>query len=242
MTEIIEQPQSQGVTETSATLSMIERVATNDTVPIDRLDKLLDMQERIMDRQARIDFDSAHSRLTAEIPKVPRNGKSHNGSYSTLDDINKYISPILSRHGFSVSFNVTQTDKMVRVTANLKHEGGHSESTSLTLPYDDSGRKSTIHQIGSSVSYGKRYTISALLNISTGDDDDGQAVAEAEAPKVTEAQKELMLNALGNATDEVRDKFMQHYGSVNDVPAHQFMKVLDRIKGNSETGGDDADS
>ena len=50
----------------------------------------------------------------------------------------------------------------------------------MKLPADTSGSKNVVQAIGSSVSYGKRYTMQALLNITSGgEDDDGHSGGEA---------------------------------------------------------------
>jgi hypothetical protein len=43
----------------------------------------------------------------------------------------------------------------------LSHELGHSEETTMTLPLDTSGSKNNVQAVGSSTSYGKRYTATA---------------------------------------------------------------------------------
>ena len=42
----------------------------------------------------------------------------------------------------------------------------------MNFPFDTSGGKNNIQAAGSAISYGKRYTMSALLNITTHDEDD----------------------------------------------------------------------
>jgi hypothetical protein len=77
--------------------------------------------------------------------------------------------------GFSLSFKVRRTDNEIITTGVLAHREGHREETELALPTDTSGSKNAVQAVGSSTSYGKRYTAFALLNItSTGEDDDGQ--------------------------------------------------------------------
>jgi hypothetical protein len=49
----------------------------------------------------------------------------------------------------------------------------------MILPHDSTGSKNAVQAVGSSTSYGKRYTACALLNItSRGEDDDGETAAK----------------------------------------------------------------
>ena len=102
------------------------------------------------------------------------------------EDIHPVLKPILHEHGFSLSFR-TSTKQGVSVEAVLAHSQGHSERTSIDLPSDTSGSKNAVQAVASSVSYGKRYTAGALLNLATGgQDDDGKAAGQK--PRITEQQ------------------------------------------------------
>src|SRR3546814_14616593 len=88
------------------------------------------------------------------------------------DLINAAIKPVLKRHGFALSFRTDFTNG-IRVVGVLTHSGGHKETTDFVLPADGSGNKNAVQAIASSVSYGKRYTAGALLNLTShGEDDD----------------------------------------------------------------------
>jgi len=162
-------------------LSMIERVAMSPDVTMEKLEQLMQMQERIEERNARKAYDSAIADMQAELPRVAENGKSHNNKYALLEDINDAVRPTLQRHGFAIKFDLEQPEGVVIVRATLSHREGHREDACVTLPLDTSGSKSAVQSVGSTISYGKRYTICALLNISTGDDIDGNDNGLAEA-------------------------------------------------------------
>jgi hypothetical protein len=100
-------------------------------------------------------------------------------TYAKWEDINDAIRPVLHEHGFALSFRVKRVENAISVTGILSHEDGHSEETTLELPSDTSGSKNAVQAVGSSLSYGKRYTAMALLNITSrapmDRDDDGLA-------------------------------------------------------------------
>lgn len=170
-------------TESQAVLSMIERVVLNPEADMDKLDKMLDMQERILNRNAKQAFTADLAAMQAELPLVAKRGTGHNNAkFAKLEDINEAIRPTLQKYGFAVTFRVKQNDNRLLVVAILSHREGHSEETELVLPLDTSGNKNGVQAVGSTVSYGKRYALCALLNISTGDDDDG-ASAESISPE-----------------------------------------------------------
>jgi hypothetical protein len=160
--------------DTQAVLSMIERVVLNPEADMEKLEKMLDLQERILNRNAKQAFTADLAAMQAELPLVGKAGEGHNkAKYAKLEDINEAIRPTLQKYGFAVTFRTKQTDKTLTVIAILSHKLGHSEDTDLILPLDTSGSKNAVQAVGSTISYGKRYSLCALLNISTGDDNDG---------------------------------------------------------------------
>lgn len=177
--------------ETTAILSMIERVVLNPEADMDKLDKMLDMQERILNRNAKQAFTADLAAMQAELPLVGKAGEGHNkAKYAKLEDINEAIRPTLQKYGFAVTFRTKQSDKSLTVTAILSHRMGHSEDTDLILPLDTSGSKNAVQAVGSTISYGKRYSLCLLLNISTGDDTDGN-IPQAQQPKAPPQREKL---------------------------------------------------
>jgi hypothetical protein len=169
-------------------LGVIARAARDPAVDIDKMERLLQMQEQVMARQAKGAFAVALAELQPHLPVISERGKILNGkgdvqsTYARWEDINEAIRPLLAEHGFSLNFRTGRADKDVTVTGVLTHREGHSEETTITLPVDSSGSKNAVQAVASSTQYGKRYTASALLNItSRGEDDDGQSATYKDA-------------------------------------------------------------
>lgn len=183
----------QAITESAAVISMIERVALDPNADISKLEHMISLQERILSRNAQQAFSSDIAALQSDLPRVARNGKSHNGKYALLEDINDTVRPALQAHGFGVTFRVSQNGmEWVKITTILQHKQGHSEQTEIVLPLDKSGNKTATQSVGSTISYGKRYGICALLNISTGDDVDGGAQEQAKKPEAKPRERQVM--------------------------------------------------
>src|SRR5690606_24552765 len=131
------------------------------------------MHERMQARQAEQAFNAALSEMQDELPSIGERGNAAGRyTYALWEDINATIKPILKRHGFALTFRTDFSDG-IAVTGVLTHKDGHREETTIKLPADKSGNKNDVQAVASSVSYGKRYTAGALLNlISRGEDDD----------------------------------------------------------------------
>jgi len=160
--------------ETAAIMSVIERVAMSPDADIEKLERMLDMQERVLNRNAKQAFTADLAAMQEDLPRIIEHGVGHNNAkFAKLEDINDVIRPVLHRHGFAVTFRIKNENNLVWVYTVLSHKMGHSEETSIPLALDNSGNKNAVQAVGSSISYGKRYGICAMLNISTGDDVDG---------------------------------------------------------------------
>lgn len=166
--------------DTVGFLQMIERASRDPSVDIDKMERLLQMHERMLNRDAETKFNAALAKMQIELPEIPEKGAIKNKSggvqstYMLWEDLNKIIKPILSRHGFALTFRTGNLEKAIVVTGILSHEAGHSVSSTMHLPIDDSGSKNSVQGLGSSTSYGQRYVARALLNLtSRGEDNDG---------------------------------------------------------------------
>lgn len=239
--------------ESSATaiIQVIERAASNPDVDIDKMERLLQMQERILSRTAEAAYNTALAQMQNELPVIDENGIIRNKSggvqshYAEFEDINEVCKPILQRHGFAISFRTKFKDGEVIVTGVLTHEQGHREESEVNLPADASGNKNNVQGWGSSISYGKRYMMNALLNITTrGKDNDGAGSGtgggsdERRAPQstgggsfATEAQLGLIRKKCEIAGIKP-DEFLKQFAIAElvQLPFDRVNEALDWIK------------
>lgn len=220
-----------------AMIGMIERVIANPALDVAKLEKLLDIQERILDRQQESLFKAAFAAMQPNLPEIPRNGKSHNGDYALYEDALRLALPVFSKYGFSISHDITSGDKVTTITAILSHSAGHDRRVPIVLPHDTSGSKNAVQAPVSSVSYGKRTTLFAVAGLrSRGEDDDGNAAgvpvkeaAEKSGPKITPAQVAMMKSALGPFEDDWL-KANPNVTKLEDMPAPWFTKAHTNAK------------
>lgn len=127
----------------------------------------------------------ALSAFQAEI-KNPANtaiNPHFKSKYAPLSEILNEIRPVLAKHGLSVIQSPGGDGEMVSITTLLMHVSGEwIEADPLILKAD----KPTAQGAGSGITYARRYSLSAVLGISSEDDDDGNAATDKkkqEAPK-----------------------------------------------------------
>lgn len=163
-----------GDSQAQSLIQVIERVAMNPNADIVKLEKLMDLQERIMNREEEKAFYADLAAMQPELPRVIKSKDGYEGKYAPLEDINDAIRPAMEKYGFAVFFDIKEGENCVEITTTLAHRRGHTKSLTIPLALDTSGSKNAVQAVGSTISYGKRYGICAILNISTGDDTDGK--------------------------------------------------------------------
>jgi len=188
----------------SSVLAVISRAATDASVDVDKMERLLAMQERVMAKDAEMAFYSDMAELQNEMPAIRKEGQIKVGQdvrsrYAKFEHILEATQPLLQKYGFSVSFKSNFIDGQLEISGTLSHRAGHHESTTMRLPFDDSGSKNKVQAIGSSVSYGKRYVYCMLLNVNIADQDDDGVSADANNTP------ERMLEYLMRHNDALRD-------------------------------------
>jgi hypothetical protein len=176
--------------DTANLLAVIERMVRDPQVDVVKVEKLFDLQERIIARNAEAAYNEALASMQPELPEVEQRGQNTHTKthYAKWEDIHEAIAPILSKYGFALTFRTAEANSKVTVTAILRHKAGHKDETALSLPTDTGAGRNAVQAVGSSLSYGKRYTACAILNIRTrGEDDDGKAATKRSGTKVAGA-------------------------------------------------------
>jgi hypothetical protein len=235
LTTVEDRPQQVApIREPDQLMGALVQAAMNPDVDPDKMERMLALYERMEARKAQSDFDNALAVMLPKLPEIGKRGEAKNGekklyTFARWEDINRAIKPILAEHGFALTFRTDIHEKGVLVTGILSR-GGHQRETSLLVPFENSGAKNDTQARGSSTSYGKRYTASALLNLVTSDepDNDGGTFQETIGPEqMTE------LDNLLKATKSDRQKFFA-YAKVEgmaDITVKQFpavKKLLER--------------
>ncbi len=158
--------------------------AIDKNLDIEKLEKLMDLQDRWEAKQARKAYYLAMAEFQKEMPPIKKQKQGDRYKYATRGAICKIANPILSKHGLSVHFNTKHMDAEMLILCTVTHLDGHSETTDFAIPIDDGSRTregnkplmNAIQQYGSASEYGRRYAYVSHLNIILlGEDDDGAA-------------------------------------------------------------------
>lgn len=238
-------------TPPAAPRNFLEVVATAVMDPrcdVEKMKALLDMQERIEERDSKKAFTVAFNALQAELPVINRDGKidhSSDGgettrsgkkalktSYATYPALNRVVGPLLKQHGFTFSSAMEpEASGPMVVISTLEHVAGHSRTTHFRITADATGGKNNQQGWGSSQQYGMRYNMIALLNIVTeakqDADNDGFAVDQP----ITEAQLKVLIKLADEAgADKPKFCAVMEVESMAAIPASRFTEAKAQLE------------
>lgn len=236
--------------ESASLISMIASIAADPNLDISRLERLIEMRDKLARQEAQIAFDAAFALMQPELPVIDKKGRIEGQSKKTgenlsqpfgrWEDISPAITPILAKHGFGIRFRQEKVvdpsgTHQTRVTCILSHAMGHREEPYIDLPLDTSGSKNNVQAYGSTISYGKRYSATMALNIVTkGEDDDGRA---AGTDMVTDEQVQE-INLLMTATKANLQGFLAFFkiAALDQLPAKRFDEAIGMLNAKKAKG------
>ena len=216
------------VADTDSFLSFIAEAARDPSVDVSKMERLFEMRERMIDRQAHLQFNAALKAAKAEMPGILRNkyNDQTKSNYANLESVSDAMDPVVTNHGFSMSFCTADSPKVdhYRVTCTLAHEGGHEKEYFADIPVDAAGIKGTAnktltHAFGSTMSYGRRYLKMMIFDVKTTDDDGNAAGSQT----VTDEQIVELQTLIANAgADKPRFLKFLKLERLEDLPAERF--------------------
>ena len=233
--------------EATTMLQVIERAALNPNIDVEKMERLLAMHERIVDkenqaaeralaRKAKQEFDEAMTKAQSELPQIVKDkvNTQTDSRYASLEGVMKAAGPIITKNGFSLSFEPADSPKPDhhRVICTVSHVGGHSQKYTADLPADTKGpqgtaNKTQIHGFGSTMSYGCRYLTRMIFNITVkGEDQDGNQPGDF----ITEEQQAEIVALIEETGADVL-KLCSYFkvGSITEIPAKMFLPVKNRL-------------
>lgn len=223
--------------DASAIIQVIERAAMNPDVDIDKMERLLQMQERVLNRNAEQEFNQAMARAQTDMRPVVRDASNDQtrSRYARLETIDRQVRPVYTSCGFSLSFGTDDCpiEGHIRIICDASHVGGHSKRYKVDMPLDMTGmkgnqNKTATHAHGSTMSYGRRYLTLLIFNIAMAqEDDDGAAAAQHRA--VTPFQAGQIAQMLGQCTETTRGWFSETFGDPVNVPRKSFDKLMAKL-------------
>lgn len=138
------------------------------------------------------------------IPKTDTN-PFFKSKYAGLPQVVAVASPILTKHGLSVSQHIGHDDGGDTLATWLLHKSGQFICDTMRLHSAPAKGLSEVQGQGSATTYSRRYAYMAVLGLVADEDDDAQSVkarapaAAVEKPGLGEADIKIVLEAIRDA-------------------------------------------
>lgn len=115
-------------------------------------------------------------------PTKDRTNPHFRNKYATLDSMQTATRPILAKHGLAIVQLPTVTPSLI---TRLMHSSGQyvESETPITANLKP-------QEYGSALTYMRRYSYAAILNITADEDDDAEGAQSAKAPRAQAAKQE----------------------------------------------------
>jgi hypothetical protein len=221
--------------EVKGTPALLISQAIAKGMDLDKLEKLLVLQERYEANEARKAYHKAMAAFKANLPQIIKDKKVNYAagggqvrySHASLFNVMNNLNPALSKYGLSAAWTHKQTEKELAVTCRITHKLGYSEETTLVGPADNTGSKNAIQAIGSTNSYLERYTVLALLGIATKDQDDDGKAAGSVVEYIDDKQLSQLLDIIDN-NKVSKSKFLAYLKieKFEELPKADFQKAI----------------
>lgn len=226
---------STAASEAVSLIGLIERLSADPACDVERIERMYGMLKDAQSRAAKSAYVAAFMQAKNKLPKIIKTGEilikdKKQSSFARWEDVCSQIEPVLAANDLALSFRTEQPglDRVI-VTAVLTHVDGHSESAQMALAIENSGSKNNAQGWGSAISYGKRYTSFALLNLVGHDDKDTDGVVSAET--ISDEQEADIRDAL-EAKDITIERFCNKYQlqKLGDLQVSKFSEAIAAIK------------
>jgi len=219
---------------TSSSPAELLRLAVQNNADVDKLEKLMALQERWEANQARKAFVLAMAAFQKQCPAIEntkevndRNGKLLY-KHAPLCDIIPITGPIESELGFSHRFDTEPIDGGgAKVCCIVTHKEGHSERTTVNIPPTKGMNTNASQDHGIAITYGEKYSYRAAFGIVTGIEDvDGHTPEATITPaQVTELRKAIK----ASDRDEGAVLIFGGCDTLEAFPADKFQMAIETL-------------
>lgn len=117
---------------------------------------------------------AALAKLQADLPKIGKNATAQYGKYADLADVSAIVLPQLGKYGLAFTARPTMHDGSFVLAYSLVHVCGEREDGFYPLPANGNSQ-----QLGSAITYARRYSLCAVTGVAPDEDDDGAAAVSA---------------------------------------------------------------
>ena len=122
-----------------------------------------------------IELAKAQAKVQAELKDIGKGAKGYGYSYTSFDDLVRYLRPLLSKHGISFIQSPVGDDGSIGLTTLWMHESGEWIEETFSTGRAELKGMNLYQTVGSAITYYRRYMLSAFVGIASEEDTDTQS-------------------------------------------------------------------
>jgi len=227
--------------------------AIDKNLPIESMERLLAMRDKMKAEWARDQFFTALSGFQSECPiiekvhqvrdldKQTKADKGLRYAYAAIEDLVEPVRGLLQKWGLSWTSKPTQTREDVTANVYVHHRDGHEEVTSFTVPIDPDAYMSDPQKAAAALTFATRYALKSALGIQTkGEDNDAQGDGEprrgyGKRDPIRQPQEKGQDNTVSVEHEEKKqaegkisdyDKIIKMLKATTVAPTHQIVSIF----------------
>lgn len=137
--------------------------------------------------------------------------------YAVLSEIIDLVKPVLLKHKLAYTQLVNYEGTFCSLVTRLIHESGQFLESSYPLPKDAAPQ-----DMGSAITYARRYALCAILGIAADEDDDGKAAQVSS--NAVDVSRDALIEKMGE--DSIGNKMLLDYCRANNLGDGQIASDL----------------
>lgn len=118
---------------------------------------------------------SALAEIQNELPTMPKSSQAYGYKYTDLDTITQTIKSILHKHNVGYLQSVGNENGATSLTTRIFNSKGEWIEDTAILPIISNTKNNAAQTLGMSITYMRRYMLSAMLGITSDEDVDANA-------------------------------------------------------------------
>lgn len=173
-----------------------------------------------------VNLAKALPKMLGDIKNTANSKSGYDYKYAPLNQILEESRPVLAKSDFSITQLVGTKGINITIKTILMHSSGEYIMSEMELPPTEIKGTVQIQKMGASITYARRYMLTAILGIAGEEDTDGVAPTHPKKPKPVPPKREAPEPSNVQKTSGIKPP-----KAVTDVPAQveSGINIIDKL-------------
>ena len=179
---------------------------------------------------------AALSAFQGEVMDAVKDTQGYGYKYAKLDGVLEIVRPLLAKNGLAITQHCGNALESAAVHTMLLHKSGQWMHGIMSMPVVPVAKQSHAQATGATISYIRRYAITAMLGVTQTDDDaacHSATVKSAPASfKTLDVLKVARMKDLIVRTDSSEAAILSHYqvSELENLSEMQFINIVKKLE------------